>query len=334
MKILHWLLPSKKNKYHPHALRPVGLLIVLAVLIIIPPLYNAVSAQTFQVLGYATSISVSGLSNATNNYRTNSGTDALRLNTELSNAAIAKAKDMFADNYWAHVAPDGTTPWSFIVAAGYDYTAAGENLAKGFYASGDVVDAWMASQTHKENLLNSEYKEVGYAIVNGVLKGDEVTLVVAMYGTAYVPPVAQKAADTPTAATKSTPKNAEPESTNPTTTIVKKKDSPAKAADAPLTATEDQAATGSTSTREFGQVLGSAFMVPIKAYQSLNWGQKASVLIVCSLILLFIMKHTLIWRQQRRGFKHIWLRSHPIGQGAMLVAVLVLTLVSGAGVVL
>ncbi len=94
-----------------------------------------------------------------------------------------KATDMFARNYWAHYGPDGTTPWSFITNSGYEYEYAGENLAKNFMFSDGVVQAWMESPTHRENILRNEYTEIGYAIQNGVLNGEETTLVVQMFGT-------------------------------------------------------------------------------------------------------------------------------------------------------
>jgi hypothetical protein len=89
---------------------------------------------------------------------------------------------MFSYNYWAHVSPKGVTPWDFIVSEGYQYTVAGENLAKNFTTSKDVVFAWMASPTHKANIVKSAYREVGFAVVNGVLNGAETTLVVQMLG--------------------------------------------------------------------------------------------------------------------------------------------------------
>lgn len=328
--IKHWLLPSKKNKYHPHALRPVGLSIALVALLIIPIIYNAISAQKLQILGYATSISSSSLNTTTNNYRSDRGLKPLTINSLLNSAALAKANDMMADDYWAHVAPDGTTPWSFIVAAGYDYTMAGENLAKGFYDSVDVVNAWMASQTHKDNLLNPDYQEVGYAVVNGSLSGDDVTLVVAMYGTRYVAPTVAEA-DQPKAVAVTEDK---PQSSKPAAKPDAQQVTPANPTVAPTEEATQIAQDAQTSPSGQSEVLGSLFSQPIKAYQSLNWGQKASVLLVSALVLLLIMKHTLIWRQQRRGFKHIWLRSHPIGQASMLVAALILTLASGTGVIL
>jgi len=97
-------------------------------------------------------------------------------------AAQRKAENMFQENYWSHYSPDGKTPWDFILGTGYRYEYAGENLAKNFLFSNGVVDAWMNSATHRDNLLKKEYTEVGYAIVNGVLNGEQTTLVVQEFG--------------------------------------------------------------------------------------------------------------------------------------------------------
>jgi hypothetical protein len=66
--------------------------------------------------------------------------------------------------------------------AGYQYEYAGENLAKNFLFSKNVVEAWMDSPTHRENVLRPEYTDVGFAVVNDVLNGEETTLVVQMFG--------------------------------------------------------------------------------------------------------------------------------------------------------
>jgi hypothetical protein len=68
------------------------------------------------------------------------------------------------------------------MGAGYQYEYAGENLAKNFLFSDGVVTAWMNSPTHRDNILKREYTEVGYAIVNGTLNGEQTTLVVQMFG--------------------------------------------------------------------------------------------------------------------------------------------------------
>ncbi len=134
------------------------------------------------VLGYASSIKIDDLLLLTNKRREAAGLDDLKINYELSAAAQNKANDMFKKGYWAHVSPDGVEPWDFILAQKYDYSYAGENLAKNFGDSKEVVDAWYNSPSHKENLLNTHYVDVGFAVVNGTLDGYETTLVVQMFG--------------------------------------------------------------------------------------------------------------------------------------------------------
>jgi len=89
---------------------------------------------------------------------------------------------MFDDNYWAHVSPSGREPWDFFDQQNYTYIYAGENLAKNFATSSGVIEGWMNSQGHRENLLNDNYTEIGIAAVNGQLEGEDTTLVVALYG--------------------------------------------------------------------------------------------------------------------------------------------------------
>jgi len=155
-----------------------------------------------RILGFATDIRVAALYQLTNQKRVATGVASLKADRRLERAALAKARDMFAKNYWAHYAPDGsTTPWQFILNAGYTYKFAGENLAKDFDTSVSVVEAWMASSSHRANLLNSGYKDIGIVAVNGTLLGEETTLVVQMFGMPQPVTMAkQPAAATPPAA--------------------------------------------------------------------------------------------------------------------------------------
>lgn len=345
-RLKRWFIPSVRNHYHPHALRPVGLGLVALLLIAIPPLYNILEAGKFQVLGYATNISVSGLHAAANAKRSSAGLPTLALNSQLSSAASAKASHMLANNYWAHTAPDGTSPWNFVSGSGYAYSVAGENLAKGFYSSDGVINAWMASATHKANVLGTGYQDVGYAVVNGVLLGQETTLVVAMYAAPAPAPSAPAA----TTQTPSTPAPSTPSVHNAQTTPTQPTAEPAETTTEPETKTPEVALTqpveqvpieitsptstvGSEESTDTS-VLGTALRAPTAAYQGLNWGQKASIGIITTLILLFILKHTAIWRAKRRGLRHIWLRSHPIGQSLILTSAFIITLLSNVGTIL
>jgi hypothetical protein len=143
-----------------------------------------INRSSHDVLGYATSISPTVLLADTNAARSTDKEDALQLDPKLAAAAQAKANDMAARNYWSHVTPDGKQPWSFIQASGYDYIAAGENLAYGFGTSNQVITAWMESPEHRANVLNGAYHDVGFAtanIANYRGNGPE-TVVVALYG--------------------------------------------------------------------------------------------------------------------------------------------------------
>lgn len=190
-RLHHFLVPHERNNHRAKALHHDTLLAYILILGIFNLGINFIHRQAPGILGYATDIRVEQLLESTNAKRSEAGLPQLTLNGTLSQAAQAKASDMFSNNYWAHNSPTGKTPWDFIVAAGYRYTLAGENLAKNFDTSSAVVDAWMASQTHKDNLLKDGYREVGFAVVNGVLNGEETTLVVQMFGSGESRAVAQ-----------------------------------------------------------------------------------------------------------------------------------------------
>jgi len=107
----------------------------------------------------------------------------LKENAQLSAAAAAKVKDMFNGQYFEHVSPAGKDATYFISAAGYDFIAIGENLAKGGYTDdADVVQAWMASPGHRENILKAGYKEIGVAVGYGNFGGKKTWLAVQEFG--------------------------------------------------------------------------------------------------------------------------------------------------------
>jgi len=179
----HLFLPHETNNHKARILHPSGISLVIIALILIESSLSIFAKIRPDILGFATDISVQRLLEITNQKRAENGLTSLTLNDQLNQAAAGKASDMFGNNYWAHVSPAGKTPWDFILGAGYRYVYAGENLAKDFQDAGGVVDAWMNSPTHKENLLQPKYQEVGFAVVNGRLEGEETTLVVQMFGT-------------------------------------------------------------------------------------------------------------------------------------------------------
>lgn len=100
-----------------------------------------------------------------NRERAAHGLQPLRVNDELSAAALDRIDDMFAKHYFSHVSPDGIQPWQWIDKHGYDYRAMGENLAVGYRTAESVVDGWMHSPKHRDNVLRAVFNEVGIAVV-------------------------------------------------------------------------------------------------------------------------------------------------------------------------
>lgn len=174
-------LPTEKNNYTPHLLGNkflAGIVVALSIVnFLTPGIFPSLVVKT-----YASSISADDLISLANSERSKEGLGSLTKNSKLVAAAKAKAEDMLAKDYWSHYGPNGETPWQFIKGAGYTYTYAGENLAKGFITSSATHTAWMNSPTHKANILKAEFRDIGIYVVDGTLQGEATTLVVQMFG--------------------------------------------------------------------------------------------------------------------------------------------------------
>lgn len=176
------LIPHKANAYRPHLIRWQGIAAVLVVAVLAQVVYGYTTTGNLSVLGRVSDIQTAELLDDTNNERKNTGLSELKLNDKLSEAAFLRAQDMFAKNYWSHTSPTGVQPWKWFGDVGYNYSYAGENLAKNYPNATATVEAWMNSPSHKDNVLNSHYTEIGFAVVDGTLNGQNTTLVVALYG--------------------------------------------------------------------------------------------------------------------------------------------------------
>ncbi len=179
----NWFLPHKDTHKKAHLISVEGLLIYILIFILLQVGFSVLGYTKPGVLGITGNIDQKRLIELTNIERQKKGLGVLSENSALDNAAALKAQNMLSENYWAHFAPSGKTPWDFMLNSGYKFSFAGENLAKNFYKSDDVVAAWVASPTHRDNLLNSKYRDIGIAVVDGVLNGQKTTLVVQMFGT-------------------------------------------------------------------------------------------------------------------------------------------------------
>jgi uncharacterized protein YkwD len=102
----------------------------------------------------------------TNTYRAQSGCPPLRENAQLDQAALQHSQDMALNGYFDHTSPSGQTPWDRIHTAGYQYSAAAENIAAGYSTPEAVIDAFFnetpPNDGHRRNLLNCSLRDVGF----------------------------------------------------------------------------------------------------------------------------------------------------------------------------
>jgi uncharacterized protein YkwD len=95
---------------------------------------------------------------------------ALKPDPELTIVARAHSKDMFLRGYFAHVSPDGSTPFDRMKKAGVHYLTAGENLALGQTLT-ICHNGLMNSPGHRANILERSYGRVGIGILDGGMHG-------------------------------------------------------------------------------------------------------------------------------------------------------------------
>ena len=118
----------------------------------------------------------------TNYYREENDIAELNINQLLMETAENKLNDMFQKQYFAHVSPEGDDAGIILKEIGYDYLVVGENLARGYFKdSKDLVDGWMGSPGHRENILNPKFREIGVAQKKGKFQGKEQYLAVQIF---------------------------------------------------------------------------------------------------------------------------------------------------------
>lgn len=178
----YYFIPQEKNNYRAQILKTGFMLLLVGFYVVNQSVIKFIGTVKPGVLGYSSEITAQKVLAQTNIQRQNNGLPELKYSSVLSESAVQKANDMFTHNYWAHTSPSGTTPWDFFKAVGYRYSIAGENLARDFYDTESLLKGWMDSPTHKANIINSKYQEIGIGVVNGTLGGIKTTLVVQHFG--------------------------------------------------------------------------------------------------------------------------------------------------------
>ena len=182
-QLRHFFLPHPDNGHRAHLLKVPSLLVYIGLVVVLQAGLFTTAHLRPDILGVKSTITVQEIIDQTNGERQKVGAPTLSLNPQLSEAALAKGKDMIAKNYWSHTTPEGKQPWDFITSNGYVYVFAGENLARNFSDSPSVMKAWLASPSHKANLLDAHYHETGVAVLEGYYGGTDTVLIVQMFGT-------------------------------------------------------------------------------------------------------------------------------------------------------
>lgn len=169
-----------KTRYNGIATALCG--VVLAICATVSAHYYGFTLNPAQLTGLVLATNVVA---ETNVERSQAGVNTLARSAVLDKAAALKARDMLVNQYFAHTSPGGVTPWYWFRQAGYSYRRAGENLAVHFDDSEKLVHAWMESPTHRANIVNGTFTEIGIGIATGTFEGVPTTVVVQLFGTPH-----------------------------------------------------------------------------------------------------------------------------------------------------
>lgn len=180
--LFKYFVPHEGNEHKPHFLRWEAVLVVLGFIIFVEVVFLIQVLVIFPRTSFFANVLPNVLVDFTNANRASQNFAPLKINPLLEKAAQLKAEDMAKKGYFAHNSPDGLSPWSWFKKAGYNFSYAGENLAVNFFDSQELVDAWLASPLHKQNILNRNFTEIGIGVAKGNWNGREAVFIVQMFG--------------------------------------------------------------------------------------------------------------------------------------------------------
>ncbi|MCK4745202.1 hypothetical protein KAS41_04015 [Candidatus Parcubacteria bacterium] len=150
------------------------------VIIIIPTIVAGIFLLPKNI--FASDITPENLIRLTNDKRIKNGLKPLKTDFALKKAANEKAEHLAENEYFAHTSPSGKTFIEWIKDAGYNYLYAGENLAMDFITAEAVVDAWMNSESHRKNILSSDYTDIAIVSKDTIFKNQPTIITVQMFG--------------------------------------------------------------------------------------------------------------------------------------------------------
>ena len=186
-----YFIPHAGNEYNPRSLQKAAMTGMVAMVLLSFTLTNVQSFLWVTSDWMVSTVLPAVIVDLTNNERTDNTLGQLKRNAVLDKAAQLKAQHMAEKEYFAHFSPNGVSPWYWFAQADYNFVHAGENLAIHFTDSDEVVDAWMDSPTHRANIMNGSYTEIGVGTAEGEYEGFKTVYVVQLFGTPAAASVAQ-----------------------------------------------------------------------------------------------------------------------------------------------
>lgn len=177
-----YFIPHEENDHKPHILRHRASFVILVAVLLVEGAFLLAVSFVLPKTDYYAAILSSALIEMANADRTENRNSMLKENALLAAAAELKAEDMAERGYFSHRSPEGLAPWHWLERVNYEYSYAGENLAINFLDSKDVNEAWMDSPTHRANILNGKYTEIGIGTASGIYQGQETTFIVQFFG--------------------------------------------------------------------------------------------------------------------------------------------------------
>lgn len=149
----------------------------------------------FTSSAHAAPITPESVLRAMNERRAEQGLAPLRMDERLMLAAGDRMRHMEEDGYWSHESPAGLSPFVWLAARAYSHRVAAENLAAGFETSEVLVQAWMESPGHRNNIMSVEFEHCGISIIDGATTGPASgRSIVVLFGSPRVEPVPKSVA--------------------------------------------------------------------------------------------------------------------------------------------
>lgn len=179
-----FFIPTERNDYKPKILRARSLTMIAVILLVLKIFVASYLFFIYPNIAKMSQMVSQEIYDLINVDRAGSKLNGLTMNDKLNKAARAKADDMVNNNYFAHKSPNGRMPWDWINRNEYAYLYAGENLAMNFTTADSAHQALMLSESHKKNILNSRYSDIGIAVAQGVVNGKKTNILVELFGSA------------------------------------------------------------------------------------------------------------------------------------------------------